>query len=414
MSDQPVTRKMIEVHPAPTSRPGPFGRLKGKVVGAVCSIMGCEDAPAAGVATGGPEKRVPSSEGDDEEPGRGLAPASRSAPLGPPPGRGVSATDLGKVYPSGTEALKDATFHARPGEIVAVVGPNGAGKSTALNIISGLIRPTSGAATVEGVDTDDVRRLATVLGVALQTAGLDPAMTASEHFDVQAALYGVPRVDAEARKRELLETFKLTEYGRRPVSDYSVGLQRRLVVALSLLHDPMVVIMDEPTAGLDPQTKRTVWGLLEKLRDQGRTIMFSTQMLEEADGLADRIYVLVDGRIVAEGTPAEIRKQYGELAIRIRTTVPAAELAELLTPMVADRLRVVDDETVLIEATEAGSDEVERLMARLRHADIPVIELVLARPSLEDAFVELTGSVVREEPAASNGRGLLASLCRCS
>ncbi|HET6212137.1 MAG TPA: ABC transporter ATP-binding protein [Micromonosporaceae bacterium] len=376
------------------------GRGKDAVVRAGCRLLGrvvpaaaCQDDPAP--VTDSVAVRV-------------TLPRPGASPDGP---RTVVAENLTKTYPGGVTGARDMSITAHAGEIVAVVGPNGAGKSTTLNMLTGLIRPTSGSATVHGVPISDVKRLAAVLGVALQTSGLDPAMTAAEHFETQAALYGVPRTVAASCSATLLGLFGLEAYANRQISQFSVGLQRRLVLALAMVHDPPVIILDEPTAGLDPQSRHVVWDLLEKLRAEGRTIIFSTQMLEEADLLAQRLYVVAEGRVVAEGTPSQLRKAYGELTIRVRVSGSLDEAAELIAagrPQLAAARRETD---CLVYSTTHDSGDAEAIMAVIGGSPLELLELSVGRPSLEDAFMRLTGTAIRPEPLLSVGAG--GPLCRC-
>ena len=373
----------------PTPAPAP-PTLRGRVWLYVCRLAGCEvDTPAAAASTP-------------------ALPAFRASGTS----TAVVADRLTKTYAGDVTAAKDVSLRAEAGEIVAVVGPNGAGKSTTLNMISGLLHPTSGGATVAGVPTTDTKRLGAVLGVALQTSGLDPAMTALEHFEVQGALYGMSRSVAAQRTRTLIERFGLTPYATRQASQFSVGLQRRLTLALALLHDPQVIVLDEPTAGLDPQSRRMVWEMLQQLREQGRIIIFSTQLLEEADMLAQRIYVISDGRVVAEGSPAQLRKSYGELSIRVRVpgSLEPAEAALATLPGLPAPRR--DGDSLIYTAGDANPD-VTAIAAHLTQAEIDYVEIAVGRPSLEDAFVRLTGEGVGVEPLLTMG-STGGPLCRCS
>jgi ABC-2 type transport system ATP-binding protein len=250
-----------------------------------------------------------------------------------------------------------------------------------------------------------------VLGVALQTAGLDPAMTAIEHFEVQGSLYGVSRATTMAHATSLIEKFGLTPYATRQVAQFSVGLQRRLVLALALLHDPPVIIMDEPTAGLDPQSRRMVWDLLDRLRQEGRAIIFSTQLLEEAGLLAQRIYVISGGRVVAQGTPAELRTAYGELTVRVQVVGLLDPVEQLLATVLPGLGEARRDNDSLVYTTGHDNDTAARLVSVLNDAAVEYLQVTIGRPSLEDAFVTLTGAEGGAEPLLS----LVPSggVCRC-
>lgn len=383
-------------------RPSRLARTQGAVVRAVCKLSGCEDAAPS-------SRAVPI----DLSTGPATRDLLRPASEGAPAGVALRATGLTKVYAPDVVGARDVDLVANVGEIVAVVGPNGAGKSTTLNMLCGLLQPTAGTATVHGIPVTDTKRLSTVLGVALQTSGLDPAMTGGEHFRVQAALYRMPGQLAHRRTELLLEAFGLQPYVDRPVAQFSVGLQRRLVVALSLLHDPAVILLDEPTAGLDPQSRRMVWNLLNDLRSEGRTIVFSTQLLEEADMLAQRMYVIADGGVVAHGTPPDLRQQYGELTVKVRIDGPVQQAAQLLSARLPHLPQSRLEGEVLVISGVQGDQQAQQVMSVLTDARLAVVEFSLARPSLEEAFVTLTGSVVRPEPVLTTG-GPGVALCRCS
>src|SRR5208282_4735949 len=174
-----------------------------------------------------------------------------------------------------------------------------------------LIRRTSGGAEICGVSVDAQQRVRKIIGVALQEAGLDPLMNANDHFDIQGSLYGIPRKDIAARRGRLLDRFELSAVAHRSVGLYSGGMQRRLALALALVSDPQVVIFDEPTSGLDPASRRVVWRCISELRDQNKTVVFSTHYLEEAQELCDRVYLIFDGQVVREGTPDTVRRAAG-------------------------------------------------------------------------------------------------------
>lgn len=326
---------------------------------------------------------------------------------------GLAAVALSKTYADGTVAASDVSLEARPGEIVSVLGPNGAGKSTVLNMMAGLLTPSSGRATANGISTTDPRRLATQVGVALQSSGLDPSMTGAEHVQVQGALYGMTPEAAEACGRELLEIFGLTPYRDRAVANYSIGLQRRLSLALSMVHDPSTIILDEPTAGLDPQSRRLTWDLMQQLSDQGRTILFSTQILEEADLLADRVYVISGGRVVDSGTPAELRSRYGHRVVRMRPVRSRDDLEAWATTTFPGQVDVsLGPDSVAVVPTGADLTAAQ-ILTQAAAAETVVAEASIGSPTLEDAFVGLVGATLHTEPLQGEvqNRGIG---CRCS
>lgn len=251
------------------------------------------------------------------------------------------AENLVKRYPGGNEAVRGVSLRVGAGEIVGLLGPNGAGKSTTLNMLATLVTPTSGEARIYGHPITDRAAVRPLLGVALQATGVDPMMSVRRHFEVQAALHGLGAGPARERSDRLIESFALGAVADRRADALSGGTQRRLSLALSLLHAPRAIVFDEPTVGLDPGAKRAVWELLGELRDDGLAILFSTHHMDEADHLCDRIEVMAGGRLVATGTPAELKSKVsaGILTIRLReaagrtaTTLRLAAKDGLLPP----------------------------------------------------------------------------------
>jgi ABC-2 type transport system ATP-binding protein len=232
----------------------------------------------------------------------------------------IVATDLVKRYPGGVEAVRGVSLRVAAGEIVGLLGPNGAGKSTTLNMLATLVAPTAGEARIFGHPATDRAAVRPLLGVALQATGVDPMMSVRHHFEVQAALQGLRGRRAGERSDRLIEAFALGPVADRRAGALSGGTRRRLSLALALLHGPRAIIFDEPTVGLDPGAKRAVWALLGELRDEGLAILFSTHQMDEADHLCQRIEVIAAGRIVATGTPAELKSRAGAgvLAVRLR------------------------------------------------------------------------------------------------
>jgi ABC-2 type transport system ATP-binding protein len=314
----------------------------------------------------------------------------------------IQASRLVKRYANGVTAIDGVSLRAGAGEVVGIVGPNGAGKSTTLNVLATLIPPTDGDALVCGIPVGDHKAVRPLLGVALQEAGLDPLMTARDHFAVQGALYGLPRRETDRRRKELLDEFALGAVDDRPVGRFSGGMQRRLALALALLNDPSVVIFDEPTAGLDPGSKRAVWSCIERLRAATKTVIFSTHYLEEAQQLCDRVYLIFSGAVVIEGTPAEIRERGGRPRLAVVADGPREHadrfVAQLDHPSVAVA-RVDGDAPVKMEielATTSGRTT-EELLTRMREAGLAVREIHLTEPSLEDIFLRLAGESVATE-----------------
>jgi ABC-2 type transport system ATP-binding protein len=306
--------------------------------------------------------------------------------------REIIADNLIKRFNGSVFAVNGASFHVKSGEIFGFLGPNGAGKSTTVSMLTTLIVPTDGRATVGGYDVvsqaADVRRIA---GVALQEIGLDPLMKSMELLTIQAQMFGASRKQAQQRARDLLELVKLSDVTDRRVGKYSGGMRRRLDLALALAHEPDILFLDEPTTGLDPASRRDIWTEVRRLNKQhGMTIFLTTQYLEEADELADRIAIIDGGRIVAEGAPAELKKQMGTEAINVtfRTVDEVeraiAELANMVERTQADRktLRLYLDQ---------AAQAVPAVMTRLQQTGLEPISLTLTQPTLDDVFLQVTG-----------------------
>src|SRR5690349_12521754 len=235
---------------------------------------------------------------------------------------GIEVEGLVRVFKKGPRAVDGIDLEVAPGEIYGFLGPNGAGKSTTVLVLTTLLPPTSGAARVAGYDV--VRQGAEVrarIGAALQEAALDPYLTGAEHMRLQTAMHGLPKAERVARSRELLERVGLTEAADRKVGGYSGGMKRRLDLALALVHRPQILFLDEPTTGLDPQSRSALWEEVARLAsDDGVTVFLTTQYLEEADVLADRVGIIDRGHIVAEGTPADLKAEVGRSTVEV---VPA-------------------------------------------------------------------------------------------
>jgi len=300
----------------------------------------------------------------------------------------IEAEQLAKIYATGTEALRDVTFHVGEGEIFGYLGRNGGGKTTTVRILTGLTGATRGRARVAGVDVvarpEDVRAR---IGVTLQEAALDELLTGREFLTLVASLWGLPRREAKARAGELLELFDLTAAAGRRIGTYSGGMQRRLDLAAALVRRPEVLFLDEPTTGLDPQSRRALWDEIRRLRAEGTTVFLTTQYLEEAEALADRLAVVHEGRIVALGSPETLRSQLGGTVLRLRTNpADAARAASRL----AGRAHLVNGAGTVEIDLEQPADALEAAAA-LAALGLRPDDVEIHRPSLEDVFVALTG-----------------------
>ena len=288
------------------------------------------------------------------------------------------------------QAVKGINLEVKAGEIFGFLGPNGAGKSTVVRMLTTLLRPTSGTARVAGFDVvkqaDQVRRN---IGVALQDAAIDPLMTGAELLALQAVLYGIPSSALKKRSNELLERVGLTAAASRRVSTYSGGMRRRLDLALSLIHQPTVLFLDEPTTGLDPMSRLTLWEEVRRLNREGTTVMLTTQYLEEADQLADRIAIIDHGKIVREGKPADLKASVGAPTLIINTNIDQTEKAKSVLSTFGD-LRP-GAEGALGVGLRGGASQVTEVVRKLDEAGVHVQHLEINEPSLDDVFAEATG-----------------------
>ena len=304
------------------------------------------------------------------------------------------------------QAVKGINLEIKAGEVFGFLGPNGAGKSTAVRMLTTLLRPTSGTARVAGYDVvkdaDMVRRS---IGVALQDAAIDPLMTGAELLALQAVLYGIPQSLMKKRSDELLERVGLTAAASRRVSTYSGGMRRRLDLALSLIHQPTVLFLDEPTTGLDPMSRLTLWEEVRRLNKEGTTVMLTTQYLEEADQLADRIAIIDHGKIVREGRPVDLKASVGAPTLIIKTHADQEERAKAVLETFGD-LRP-GAEGALGVGLRGGAAQVTEVVRKLDESGVHVQHLEINEPSLDDVFAEATGYRLEGSdnapPAGDNG-----------
>ena len=290
-----------------------------------------------------------------------------------------------------------------PGEIYGFLGPNGAGKSTTVHMLTTLLPPTAGRATVAGFDVvkngPEVRR---AIGAALQEAALDPLLTGRDHMRLQTALHGVPRHERDRRSDELLERVGLTLAADRRVRTYSGGMKRRLDLALALVHSPRILFLDEPTTGLDPQSRNALWGEVGRLaKEEGVTVFLTTQYLEEADVLADRVGIIDHGHIVAEGTPTDLKAQIGRPTVEITPADPEQRIsvAEILRRF--GELVQVSPDSVAVRCAHGDLDLAEIIRA-LDAEGMAIANLQLHAPSLDDVFLEKTGRTLEGAAAEAD------------
>ena len=302
----------------------------------------------------------------------------------------IEAEDLTRVFGDLT-AVNSINLSVNEGEVFGFLGPNGAGKSTAVRMLTTLLKPSDGAAKVSGYDVaTEANMVRKNIGVALQDAAIDPLMTGNELLKLQAVLHGIPRQEGRARCAELLERVGLTAAGDKRVGTYSGGMRRRLDLALSLVHRPKVLFLDEPTTGLDPTSRVALWEEVRTLNKEiGTTVFLTTQYLEEADQLAQRIAIIDNGRIVREGSPATLKADVGAPTLRVDVTdadfVAAKEIMNKLgeeRPARKGRIAI---------GLDGGTRAITAVLKALEDQDIEVQHVELDEPSLDDVFADATG-----------------------
>ena len=308
---------------------------------------------------------------------------------GPQPPTALSAVGLRKSY--GDKVVLDGVDLAVPeGTVFALLGPNGAGKTTAVKILSTLITADGGQARVAGHDlATDPQAVRAAIGVTGQFSAVDGLITGEENMLLMADLHHLPRTEGRRTAAELLERFDLTDAAKKPASTYSGGMKRRLDIAMTLVGDPRIIFLDEPTTGLDPRSRHTMWQIIRELVTNGVTVFLTTQYLEEADQLADRIAVLNNGRIAAEGTADELKRLIPGGHVRLRFTDPATHRGAATALPDATR----DDDALALQIPSDGTQrDLRSILDRLDAAGIDADELTVHTPDLDDVFFALTDS----------------------
>ncbi len=302
-------------------------------------------------------------------------------------------------------ALDGVDFEAAPGTVLGLLGPNGAGKTTAVRVLTTLLKPDAGEIRVAGLDVvADAAALRQKIGLAGQYAAVDENLTGQENLVMVGRLYGKSRAQAKQRAEELLVRFDLVEASTRPAKTYSGGMRRRLDLAAALVEAPPILFLDEPTTGLDPRSRLDVWATIEDLVSTGATVLLTTQYLDEADRLADEIAVIDHGRVIAEGTPDELKDRVGGERLEVRLTDPGqASVAVAALAEMSDEPPVAENDTVRLTVRQRSGTIVDAVR-RLDEADVDVDDLALRRPTLDDVFLTLTGhppEPAEEEEAAA-------------
>ncbi|MCW2744989.1 MAG: daunorubicin resistance transporter ATPase subunit [Mycobacterium sp.] len=301
-----------------------------------------------------------------------------------------------------TEALRGVDLRVAQGTVLGLLGPNGAGKTTAVRILATLLHPTSGRASVLGLDcVRDAAALRQRIGLAGQYAAIDEKLTGRENLRMVGRLYHLPRRRSDARADELLERFDLSAAADRVARTYSGGMRRRLDLAASLVNAPEVLFLDEPTTGLDPRSRLDLWGVIEDLVRDGTTLLLTTQYLEEADRLASRIAVIDGGTVIAEGTADQLKGQVGGSTVVVRpASARDADTVARLLEHITGSGAVTSGSGEIAAGTTGGAQVVADLAQALADVGVAVSDLALRRPTLDDVFLTLTGHTAEDAPGA--------------
>ena len=317
----------------------------------------------------------------------------------------IQASNLVKTYTAGkrvVKALDDLSLSVPRGTVQALLGPNGAGKTTTVKVLTTLIRPDSGSATLGGVDVlaqpDQVRRM---IGVSGQYAAVDENMTGLENLDMVGRLYHLSPEESRRRARELIEMFDLVEAGDRPVKGFSGGMRRRIDLAGALVVNPPVLFLDEPTTGLDPRSRLALWDVIKRLVSDGTTVLLTTQYLEEADQLADNIAVIDEGKVIAQGTSDELKLLVGGQRVEITVHDPGdvERAKDVLAPHVTGEIATGADERTLVGPVDNAAKSLQAVLKAMADAGIELNDAGMRRPTLDDVFLQLTGHKAEEVSA---------------
>ncbi|WP_227378496.1 ABC transporter ATP-binding protein [Haladaptatus halobius] len=327
--------------------------------------------------------------------------------------RAISATDLRFTYHNGTTAVRNLTLDIREGEFFGLLGPNGAGKTTLIKLLVTLLKPTTGHVTINGFDTvEQPVAVRNTVGYTAQNTSVDPELTARENLHYACKMYHVPQSERADRIADLLQLVGLEDAADAQTDTFSGGMQKRLDVATSLVHRPPLVFLDEPTTGLDPNARLRLWEHLREINAQGTTVFLTTQYLEEADNLCNRLAVIADGELIAQGSPAELKQQVGgdTLEITLETTTPTdverAREAVFETGHLSEDAHVGLTRDGLVISSMRTRQIGTKLLVALEERDFTVTRFDVRSPTLDDVFLTLTGGTLddthHQEPAASS------------
>ncbi|HUS26360.1 MAG TPA: ATP-binding cassette domain-containing protein [Nevskiaceae bacterium] len=316
----------------------------------------------------------------------------------------IDVKGLQKSYGKLT-VLDGINFTVKPGTILALLGPNGAGKTTTIRILSTLLQPDGGQAKIAGYDVvQQPAQVKSNIGLTGQYAAVDEYLSGEENLLMIGRLYRLSLEDTKRRTHELLKLFDLVEPGKRPVRTYSGGMRRRLDLAMSLIASPPIIFLDEPTTGLDPRSRQTMWDIIKELAKSGTTILLTTQYMEEADVLADNIIVIDGGKVIAEGTANTLKSRVG--SDRLEVVIDKKSSLEKAEKIVdGEELQIDREQRILSIASKGGTATFRRIMQRLEDAGIEVESFSLHRPTLDDVFLSLTGHATTKDTPADKPKG---------
>ena len=292
------------------------------------------------------------------------------------------------------KALDGLDLDVEGGTVLGLLGPNGAGKTTAVSILTTLLSPSAGTATVAGLDVvRQAREVRRCIGLSGQYAAVDEHLTARENLEMIGRLYGLDRREARRRLTELLEQFRLQDASNRPLKTFSGGMRRRLDLAGALIGEPLVLFLDEPTTGLDPRSRTELWETIRDRVSRGTTVLLTTQYLEEADQLADEIVVIDHGRAIARGTAEELKLQAGRehVDVHLRNGQELAKAESLLAAVATGPIRILADSNEISAPVDDGVDALRDVLRAFESQGIEIVDIALRRPTLDDVFMTLTG-----------------------
>lgn len=291
------------------------------------------------------------------------------------------------------KALDGVSFEAEEGKVLGLLGPNGAGKTTLIRILTTLIKPDSGSASVAGYDVvKDAAKLRSVIGLAGQYAAVDENLTGRENLEMVAQLYHLGHAESKKRAKEVLREMTLEEAADRPVKTYSGGMRRRLDVGASLLFEPKVLFLDEPTTGLDPRTRNDLWEFIRKLVNSGTSVVLTTQYLEEADALADNIVLIDKGKVITSGTSRELKRQLGGSMVEIepKSWDQSEKIEKLLSEKYGDSVHVKDSHQMITVPAPSGPADLKEVLNILESSNIELLHISLTQPTLDEVFLTYT------------------------